>query len=231
RSGLRVMAGFIIGFDGEKSGAGERIVQFVKQTTIPTAFFSMLQALPDTGLWHRLEKEGRLRKGEANINQTSLMNFVPTRPIEEITREYIKGFWELYDPQNFLDRTYQHYRILGTAPCYQKRKQKAKPAKFEKKLAGKPIDLQSLRALGILLWRQGIKRKTRFTFWWYLLQMLLHHREVILSYLTVCAHGEHFIEYRGLVKQNIEQQLAQYLAEEAAKEETTPPDPIEAIAG
>jgi len=29
------MAGFIIGFDGEKSGSGERIVQFAEQTAIP----------------------------------------------------------------------------------------------------------------------------------------------------------------------------------------------------
>ncbi|MEL6385704.1 MAG: radical SAM protein, partial [Cyanobacteria bacterium J06626_18] len=36
QSGLRVMAGFIIGFDGEKTGAGQRIVDFVEQTAIPT---------------------------------------------------------------------------------------------------------------------------------------------------------------------------------------------------
>jgi len=37
KSGLRVMAGFIVGFDGEKSGAGDRIVNFVEKTTIPIA--------------------------------------------------------------------------------------------------------------------------------------------------------------------------------------------------
>lgn len=37
-------------FDGEKAGAGNRIVQFVEQSTIPIAFFSMLQTLPDTAL-------------------------------------------------------------------------------------------------------------------------------------------------------------------------------------
>ena len=56
-AGLRVMAGFIIGFDGEKSGAGQRVAQFVEETAIPTAMFSMLQALPNTALWHRLEKK------------------------------------------------------------------------------------------------------------------------------------------------------------------------------
>ncbi|NEO63294.1 MAG: B12-binding domain-containing radical SAM protein, partial [Moorea sp. SIO4G2] len=53
-AGLRVMAGFIMGFDGEKPGAGDRIVQFIEKTSIPIALFSMLQALPNTALWHRL---------------------------------------------------------------------------------------------------------------------------------------------------------------------------------
>ena len=84
RGGLRVMAGFIIGFDGEKAGAGRRIIDFVEATAIPQALFSMLQALPNTALWHRLQKEGRLLEGseEANINQTTLTNFIPSRPLE-----------------------------------------------------------------------------------------------------------------------------------------------------
>lgn len=58
--GIRVMAGFIIGFDNEAPGAGQRIVEFVEKTGIPSAMFGMLQALPGTALWFRLEKEGRL---------------------------------------------------------------------------------------------------------------------------------------------------------------------------
>ena len=45
RAGLRPMAGFIIGFDGEKAGAGDRIVRFAEQAAIPTTTFAMLQAL------------------------------------------------------------------------------------------------------------------------------------------------------------------------------------------
>ena len=48
RMGLRVMAGFIIGFDGEQPGAGDRIVKFVEETGIPLAFLNMLQVLPHT---------------------------------------------------------------------------------------------------------------------------------------------------------------------------------------
>ncbi|MEC4853758.1 MAG: B12-binding domain-containing radical SAM protein [Jaaginema sp. PMC 1079.18] len=203
-SGLRVMAGFIIGFDGEKTGAGDRIVQFVEKTTIPTAIYSMLQALPDTALWHRLEKEGRLRGQSGNINQTTLMNFVPTRPLEEIVREYIDGFWQLYDPQKFLDRTYQHYRIIGEA-------YRNKP---RKKRAPKPFDINNIKAFLLICWRQGIIRKTRISFWKYLWNMLIHNRGGVASYLAVCAQIEHFLEYRELVKNQIEQQLADFLAEQ-----------------
>ena len=209
KSGLRVIAGFIIGFDGEKSGAGDRIVDFVEKTTIPVALFSMLQALPDTALSHRLKKEGRLRSESANINQTTLMNFVPTRPLEEIATEFVNGFWKLYDPQKFLDRTYRHYRILGEAPCYNK------PKKEKKKKAKKPFDWMMLRALFIILWRQGILRKTRWKFWIYLFDMYRYNRGGIASYLGVCAQIEHFLEYRQIVKDEIELQVTEYLTQEA----------------
>jgi radical SAM superfamily enzyme YgiQ (UPF0313 family) len=204
RSGLRVMAGFIIGFDGEKSGAGDRIVKFVEKTAIPTALFSMLQALPDTALWHRLKQEGRLRGESANINQTTLMNFVPTRPLEEIAREYIDAFWTLYDPERFLDRAYRHYRLLGEA-TYPK---KGKGAK-------KKLNWLVIRALLIICWRQGILRKTRWQFWRNLFNMYRHNPGGLSSYLSVCAQIEHFLEYRHIVKEQIEAQLAEFLAEEA----------------
>jgi radical SAM superfamily enzyme YgiQ (UPF0313 family) len=207
RSGLRVMAGFIIGFDGEKPGAGRRVVQFVEQTTIPTAIFSMLQALPDTALWHRLEKEGRLRSKSGNINQTTLMNFVPTRPIEEIAREFIDAFWELYEPKKFLDRTYRHFLLLGEATYPKKGKS-----------SQKKMNWVAIRALAIVAWRQGLLRETRWQFWRNLWNLYRCNPGGISSYLGVCAQIEHFLEYREIVRHEIETQLAAYLAEEAKLE-------------
>ena len=203
RAGLRVMAGFIIGFDGEKPGAGDRIVRFVEQTAIPTALFAMLQALPDTALWHRLNKEGRLIKKDANIHQGTLMNFVPTRPLEEIAHEYVEAFWQLYDPETYLDRTYRHFLKLGA------------PVTKEKfKLPG----LIELRALLTVCYRQGIKRKTRWKFWHHLFSIMRHNPKQWTVYLTVCAHNEHFLDYREIVRANIEEQLAEYLADQPATE-------------
>lgn len=202
-AGMRVMAGFIIGFDGEKAGAGDRIVQFVERTAIPTAFFSMLQALPDTALWHRLEKEGRLRDQEVSGSQTTLMNFVPTRPLEEIATEYVEAFVKLYDPLVYLNRTYRHFRQLG-AP------------KGGHKL--RKLDWVTVRALLTICWRQGVARKTRWRFWWNWMQIMRHNPKVWTHYLSTCALSEHFLEYRQIIRDQIESQLAESLAEEARQE-------------
>jgi radical SAM superfamily enzyme YgiQ (UPF0313 family) len=196
--GLRPMAGFIIGFDGEKTGAGNRIVQFVEQSGIPTTTFAMLQALPNTALWHRLEKEGRLSSQNANLNQTALMNFVPTRPLAEIANEYVEAFNEIYEPEKFLDRTYRCFRQMG-APRHMP------PAQFP--------ELIILRALFLVIWRQGIVRSTRWKFWHHLVGILVYNPKVFDHYLSVCAQNEHFMEYRDIVRQEIGEQLAELPAE------------------
>ncbi|XGV99532.1 MAG: B12-binding domain-containing radical SAM protein [Leptolyngbya sp. BL-A-14] len=201
RTGLRVMAGFIIGFDGEKPGAGDRIIDFVEATAIPQALFSMLQALPNTALWHRLEKEGRLRAddGEANIHQTTLTNFVPTRPLEEIAQEYVRCFWELYEPDRYLARVYRHF--LSMQPS---------PNKKKFKLPG----LVDLRAMLTICWRQGIQRNTRWQFWQQFFAILQKNPGVFKHYLTNCALLEHFIDYREIVRDEIYTKLADYRPEE-----------------
>jgi radical SAM superfamily enzyme YgiQ (UPF0313 family) len=201
RTGLRPMAGFIIGFDGEKKGAGDRIVRFAELTAIPTTTFAMLQALPNTALWHRLEKEGRLRDTkDGNINQTTLINFIPTRPLEDIAMEYVEAFWTLYEPECYLDRVYRCFLKLGAPKCHA-------PAKFPSWI--------DLRALAIVVWRQGIKRNTRWKFWHHLFSIIKNNPAVWEHYLTLCAHNEHFLEYRQIVKDEIEAQLAEFKYQEA----------------
>ena len=196
RAGMQVMAGFIIGFDGEKAQAGDRIVQFVEQTAIPMAMFSMLQALPSTALWNRLEKEGRLLNGSANINQTTLMNFVPTRNIEDIATEYVDAFWQLYDPAAYLNRIFRYYMKLGES----------------KNVVSKRTSWKSIRALGLLLWKQGVLAQTRLLFWRNLIQVLVKKPRQLEIYLTLCAYLEHFVEYRFIVREQINIQLENYIA-------------------
>ena len=215
RAGLRPMAGFIIGFDGEKKDAGKRIIDFVEEAAIPTAMFGMLQALPLTALWDRLEKENRLRSStRLDINQTTLMNFIPTRPIEDIANEYIEAFWTLYEPKTYLDRVYRCFLKLGTP---------------QHKSTFTMPNWVDIRALAIVIWRQGIKRNTRWKFWHHLFGIFRHNPAVWEHYLTMCAHNEHFLEYRQIVRDEIEAQLAEFQMQEAKLQQNTPKE-VDAVA-
>ena len=215
RAGLRPMAGFIIGFDGEKKDAGKRIIDFVEEAAIPTAMFGMLQALPLTALWDRLERENRLRDStRLDINQTTLMNFIPTRPIEDIANEYIEAFWTLYEPKTYLDRVYRCFLKLGT------------PQHESTFTMPNWVDI---RALAIVIWRQGIKRNTRWKFWHHLFGIFRHNPAVWENYLTMCAHNEHFLEYRQIVRDEIEAQLAEFQMQEASIQQNIPKE-VDAVA-
>ncbi|HEY9618638.1 MAG TPA: DUF4070 domain-containing protein, partial [Microcoleaceae cyanobacterium] len=75
----------------------------------------------------------------------------------------------------------------------------------------------SIRALLTVCWRQGVVRKTRWKFWLNLIGILRHNPAVWQHYLAICALGEHFLEYRQIVRDQIETQLADYLATESPR--------------
>ncbi|MBD2313899.1 B12-binding domain-containing radical SAM protein [Desertifilum sp. FACHB-1129] len=196
QAGLLIYAGFILGFDGERSGAGDRIQAFVEQTSIPQPMLGILQALPNTALWNRLQAEQRLldHQGAAVGDQNTLMNFVPTRPISDVAQEYLKALWTLYEPANYLSRCYQ--QCLQIVP-YSKQKQ---TMQFSPK--------QGLRLVAQLIWHQGLRRaETRKQFWQQLGAILYQKPQVLNMYLGLCAAGEHFWEYRVLARDRITQQL------------------------
>ncbi|HAC64139.1 MAG TPA: B12-binding domain-containing radical SAM protein [Cyanothece sp. UBA12306] len=196
-AGLLIYAGFILGFDGERTGAGERIQAFVEETHIPQPMLGILQALPNTALWDRLKLEQRLVEGDslrATGDQNTLMNFIPTRPIAEIAKEYVEGFWKLYEPSQYLKRCFEQCLSLGL---------QSKPGQNIQFTLGK-----GLRMVTQLIWHQGIRRpEIRGQFWQQLWTILWKKPRVINMYLSLCAAGEHFCEYRVLAKERITQQL------------------------
>jgi radical SAM superfamily enzyme YgiQ (UPF0313 family) len=201
QAGLLIYAGFIIGFDGERAGAGERIQAFVETTSIPQPMLGILQALPNTALWQRLEQEQRLQQmsdiGVVEVgDQNSLMNFMPTRPVVEIAREYLEAIWTLYEPQNYLKRCLD--QCLAITPPAGHRQYQHFPLR------------KGLLLLARLIWQQGVLQSDiRTQFWWQLWVILRQRPQFLSMYLGLCAAGEHFFEYRFLTKDRINDQLQQ----------------------
>ena len=87
--GMEVMAGFIVGFDNDPEDIFERQIEFIRQSAIPMAMVGMLNALPDTQLWKRLEREGRLLGADATGNNTiATVNFIPKMDVEKLITGY-----------------------------------------------------------------------------------------------------------------------------------------------
>ena len=82
---MEVMAGFIVGFDNDPEDIFERMIEFIRESAIPMAMVGMLNALPDTQLWKRLEREGRLLGDDATGNNTiATVNFIPKMDVETL---------------------------------------------------------------------------------------------------------------------------------------------------
>ncbi|HEX6047592.1 MAG TPA: radical SAM protein [Pyrinomonadaceae bacterium] len=103
--GMEVMAGFIVGFDNDPDDIFERQIEFIRESAIPLAMVGMLNALPDTQLWKRLEKEGRLLGDDASGNNTvATLNFIPKMDVEKLVAGYQRIMRTIYHPREYYRR-------------------------------------------------------------------------------------------------------------------------------
>lgn len=197
-NGLGLVASFIMGFDQEAKGAGDRISAFVDQNNLALVMVNLLQAIPNTNLWDRLREENRLTETgiSADMTETSF-NFLPVRPTAEISAEYIRAVDHLYKPSNYLARAYQN--ILGMRPTRAATAGKTRSQVFGKQKNGVPLGVRckDLVALLKLLWRQGIVADYRRQFWRQLAGIYRHNPSRLVKYLELCGMGENLFKIRA----------------------------------
>ena len=108
-AGIFVFAGFIVGFDEEKSSLSATMIELIEEAAIPVSMVGLLYALPNTQLTRRLAKEGRLHDGhdagEAGGDQcTQGLNFDTQRPRHEVLEDYRAVVDHIYRPERFFAR-------------------------------------------------------------------------------------------------------------------------------
>jgi radical SAM superfamily enzyme YgiQ (UPF0313 family) len=200
RAGLSVIAGMMIGIDGEKKNAGQRIVDFMNEMAIPITNFGILQALPTTALWDRLENEKRLLSKTGDGMSTKPMNFIPTRPASEIIQEYIDANWQLYEHKSYLGRVFEHCMQVTIITNGSLKKLGWKELIFRLK----KINWHIFGFLIYLFWKNGVVLKTRRYFWRYLFKLARKKPIAVLPYLLNCAFYDDLNEHRQLVRKNLQ---------------------------
>ena len=190
-NGLTVLGSFVIGFDGEKPGAGKRIANFVKETNIPIVMLNMLQAAPNTKLWDRLHSEGRLCDFRTTGNTTAnLMNFVPSRPEKDIIEEFVAAWDEIYKPSNFLTRAYNYYlnmRPTRRASALNEGASRSQNPKHWRPLRQELLDIVNFARIS---WRQGIKSPARLQYWKQIYGMWTKNPSRFVQYIVALAMAE-----------------------------------------
>ena len=110
RAGMCVTAGFIVGFDSEKTEIGESLAHFIELSAIPVAMVGLLYALPNTQLTRRLAKEGRLHANHdvaattGGDQCTTGLNFDTLRPLRDVLEDYKRVLDAIYKPAAYAAR-------------------------------------------------------------------------------------------------------------------------------
>ena len=175
--GMEVMAGFIVGFDNDPEDIFQRQIAFIRESAIPLAMVGMLNALPDTQLWKRLEREGRLLGEDATGNNTvSTLNFITKMDEARLISGYQSIMKTIYKPREYYQRALDSLkRTAHETP---------EPTPYNV--------LEEMKALVRLVLKLGVIDNERKEFWRYFIQAVRKHHDRMTESLRFAAMGYHF---------------------------------------
>ena len=175
--GLEVMAGFIVGFDNDPEDIFERQIEFIRESAIPLAMVGLLNALPDTQLWKRLEREGRLLGEDATGNNTvCTLNFVTKMDPARLIAGYQSIMRTIYAPHEYYRRALDSLKRTA--------REAAEPQQYNL--------LSSVASLMRIFVKLGLLDRERKEFWRFFRQGTAKHRDRIAEILRLAAMGYHF---------------------------------------
>lgn len=173
--GIEVSAGFILGFDTDPDDIFERQIRLIQEAGIPMAMVGLLIALPNTQLFRRLEKEGRLLGQTSGCNtQDFKINFIPVMPEERLIEGYRRVLSEIYSPGKYFARC---LKLLERMP--------------RKRTVRRAIKVIELRAFLLSLFRQSLS-KYGFQYLKFLIMTLRHNIHQFPLAVSLAVKGYHF---------------------------------------
>ena len=173
RHGMQVMGGFIVGFDSDTESVFDAQIKFIQKVGIVTAMVGLLNALPQTRLWHRLKAEGRLIKETSGENTDASINFIPNMGHESLLVGYQKILSTIYSPREYYARINTFMRNY-------------KPRVKDR------VSFQDLRAAIRSMWRVGVLSRSRLLYWKLLTRTSLLKIKALPLAVEFAIYGLHF---------------------------------------
>jgi radical SAM superfamily enzyme YgiQ (UPF0313 family) len=173
-AGLQVQGGFILGFDSDPPTIFQKQIEFIQCSGIVTAMVGLLQALPGTRLYDRLQQAGRLCSETSGDNVDGSTNITPIMGMETLVDGYRFLLTTLYTPKNYYLRIRTFLREYRRPPTFPK------------------TTLQRQYAFMRSLFRLGIFGKERLHYWKTLVWTLFHRPELLPTMVSLAIYGYHF---------------------------------------
>jgi len=173
--GMEVMAGFIVGFDNDPEDIFERQINFIRESAIPLAMVGLLTALPDTQLWQRLKREGRLLRESLGNNTECSLNFIPRMDATRLVEGYKTILRTIYSPAEYYQRALDCLSHLTEGP--------------EPSRNGIVRDAAAFMRVVVAL---GVRDDNRVEFWRFMKNAVSSHRKNFAHAVALAAMGYHF---------------------------------------
>jgi radical SAM superfamily enzyme YgiQ (UPF0313 family) len=174
RAGLQVQGGFIVGFDQDSASIFQRQIDFIQKSGIVTAMVGMLQAVPGTKLFKRLQGEGRLVGQTSGDNVDGTTNFAPRMGLKKLRAGYAGILQHIYSPKHY-------YKRLRTFLREYRAPKVKRPMRF--------AHIMSFARANLHL---GVIGKERIEYWKLLCWTCVWRPRLLPLAVTLAGYGHHF---------------------------------------
>ena len=181
RHGMQVMGGFIVGFDSDTESTFEAQVRFIQQVGIVTAMVGVLNALPQTKLWHRMRAENRLlQEVPGGENTAAEINFIPRMGRDRLLQGYRSIIASIYSRRMYYKRI--NVFLSDYVPTVRGR-----------------FTRRDLRPLFLSMLRIGIFSLSSVFYWKLLIKTLFTKARALPEVIEMTIVGEHYRRMRKRV--------------------------------
>lgn len=173
-AGMQVQAGFIVGFDSDAPSIFQRQVEFIQKSGIVTAMVGLLQAIPDTRLYKRLQQEGRILRHPTGDNVDGTTNFIPHMNMDLLNEGYKSILRRIYAPKPYYQRIRTFLR------------------EYHPPQVKTSISWGNLKTLIYSSVRLGIVGRERMQYWNLIIWTLFKRPALFQTAITLAIYGHHF---------------------------------------
>jgi len=181
QAGLQVQGGFILGFDSDTPSIFQRQVDFIQRSGIVTAMVGLLNALPDTRLHARMEREGRLLGQSTGNNVDGTTNFTSRMNADVLREGYRRVLRHIYAPGPYYQRVRTFLR------------------EYRRPRISVRLNWRQVMAFGFSSIRLGVIGRERFHYWRLLTWTLFHRPAHVPLAVTLAIYGHHFRKCSAVV--------------------------------